>query len=221
MTSRRRTEKATDSQWNSRCCNAWFGSPAALLTVLAGAPVGAVGEWRKAGDDARSGVSGLAYEGRTAGGAGVRALVVHDNKRSGQQRLSRLTHRAGSDGVAPITWNGPETRRSGSHRGHSGDAGEYLALASRGIVYRLKVTGSAAEVLDYSPLPGIGEGDDFESFALVAREGKLAALWADREPVPNATPRHAVRGAADVRSLGAAAVRRSDAPGLSGGVPDR
>ncbi|MFJ1715862.1 hypothetical protein [Streptomyces sp. NPDC088260] len=58
--------------------------------------------------------------------------------------------------------------------------GEYLALASRGIVYRLKVTGSAAEVLDYSPLPGIGEGDDFESFALVAREGKLAALWADR-----------------------------------------
>ncbi|MEE1839402.1 hypothetical protein [Streptomyces sp. JV190] len=58
--------------------------------------------------------------------------------------------------------------------------GEYLALASRGIVYRLKVTGSAAEVLDYSPLPGIGEGDDFESFALVAWEGKLAALWADR-----------------------------------------
>ncbi|MCX4734303.1 hypothetical protein [Streptomyces sp. NBC_01363] len=58
--------------------------------------------------------------------------------------------------------------------------GEYLALASRGIVYRLKVTGSTAAVLGYSPLPGIGEGDDFESFALVARGGNLAALWADR-----------------------------------------
>ncbi|MEU9106381.1 hypothetical protein AB0D54_18895 [Streptomyces xanthophaeus] len=30
-----------------------------------------------------------------------------------------------------------------------------------------------------APLPVIGEGDDFESFALVAQNGRLAALWAD------------------------------------------
>ncbi|MGW7709750.1 hypothetical protein [Streptomyces sp. NPDC054771] len=153
---------------------------AALLTMLAGAPAGAAGEWRKVGDDARSGVSGLAYEGRTADGAGVHALVVHDNKGSGQQRLSRLIHRTGSDGVAPITWNGPEPVDLEAIEAIPGIPEEYLALASRGIVYHVKVTGSAAEVLDYSPLPGIGEGDDFESFALVARDGRLAALWADR-----------------------------------------
>lgn len=67
--------------------------------------------------------------------------------------------------------------------------GEYLALASRGIVYRLKVTGSAAEVLDYSPLPGIGEGDDFESFALVAREGNSPRSGRTGEPVPSVPPR--------------------------------
>ncbi|MFF1649124.1 hypothetical protein [Streptomyces sp. NPDC058240] len=87
---------------------AWITAAAALLTVLGSAPAGADGEWQKVGGDARSGVSGLAYEGRTADGAGVHALIVHDNKRSGQQRLSRITHREGSDGISPITWDGPE-----------------------------------------------------------------------------------------------------------------
>ncbi|MGW1409658.1 hypothetical protein [Streptomyces sp. NPDC002403] len=78
---------------------AWITAAAALLTVLGGAPAGAAGEWQKVGDDARSGVSGLAYEGRSADGAGVHTLVVHDNKKSGQRRLSRITHRDGHDGV--------------------------------------------------------------------------------------------------------------------------
>lgn len=159
---------------------AWITAAAALLTMLGSAPAGADGEWQKVGGDARSGVSGLAYEGRTADGAGVHALIVHDNKRSGQQRLSRITHREGSDGISPITWDGPEPVDLEAIEAIPGTPGEYLALASRGIVYRLKVTGSTAAVLDYSPLPGIGEGDDFESFALVARGGNLAALWADR-----------------------------------------
>ena len=154
---------------------------AALLTMLGSAPAGAdSGQWQKVGGDARSGISGLAYEGRTADGEGVHALAVHDNKRSGQQRLSRITHREGSDGVSPITWDGPEPVDLEAIEAVPGMPGDYLALASRGIVYRLKVSGSTAEVVDYTPLPGITEGDDFESFALVARDGKIAALWADR-----------------------------------------
>ncbi|WP_260333882.1 hypothetical protein [Streptomyces beigongshangae] len=153
---------------------------AALLMLFAAVPAGAGSSWQKVGDDARSGVSGLAHEGPADGGAAVRVLVVHDNKRSGQQRLSRITHRKGSVRVAPITWDGPQPVDLEAIEAVPGRAGEYLALASRGIVHHLKVTGSMARVVDYSPLPAVGEGDDFESFALVAANGRLAAVWADR-----------------------------------------
>ncbi|MDT9691832.1 hypothetical protein Q5762_26560 [Streptomyces sp. P9(2023)] len=171
---------------------AWLAAAATLLTVLGTGPaVGAAdGTWQKVGGDARSGVSGLAYEGRTADGSGVNLLVVHDNKRTGRQRLSRITHHDGSatatasatasDSVAPLTWNGAEPVDLEAIEAVPGAPGEYVALAARGIVYRLKVDGSTATVLDYAPLPAIGDGDDFESFALIAQNGKLAALWADR-----------------------------------------
>ncbi|WP_229700924.1 hypothetical protein [Streptomyces camponoticapitis] len=155
-----------------------LGAATALLTMLGTAPAGAADEWRRTGGDARSGVSGIAYEGRT--GDGVRVLVVHDNKRGGQARLSRITHRDGSDSVSPITWDGAEPVDLEAVEAVPGLPGEYLALAARGIVYRLKVTDSTATVVDYTPLPAIGEGDDFESFALVSQNGRIAALWADR-----------------------------------------
>ncbi|WP_407560086.1 hypothetical protein [Streptomyces sp. 184] len=151
---------------------------AALLTAVGTAPAGADDAWRKVGGDVRSGVSGAAYEGGTAAGADL--LVVHDNKRSGQRRLSRITHGEGSDVVAPITWDGPEPVDLEAIEAVPGLPGEYLALAARGIVYRLKVAGTTATVTDYSPLPAIGEGDDYESFAIVAQNGQLAATWADR-----------------------------------------
>ncbi|MFJ3922151.1 hypothetical protein [Streptomyces sp. NPDC090022] len=159
---------------------AWLTATTALLVALGTTLAGAVGEWHRAGADARGGVSGVAFEGRTGDGAGVRVLVVHDNKRSGQQRLSRLTHGDGSDGVSPITWDGPEPVDLEAIEAIPGMPGEYLALTGRGIVYRMKVTGSTATVVDHTPLPAIGTGDDFESFALVARNGRLVALWADR-----------------------------------------
>lgn len=156
-----------------------------LLTTLGSAPAGAADEWQKVGADARSGVSGLAYEGRTEDGTGVQVLAVHDNKRSGQQRLSRITQREGSATVAPLTWDGPEPVDLEAVETIPGMPGEYLALTGRGILYRLKVAGTTATVVDYTPLPAIGEGDDFESFALVAQNGKLAALWADRGAGPD------------------------------------
>ncbi|MFI6422476.1 hypothetical protein ACIBG6_34400 [Streptomyces sp. NPDC050842] len=164
---------------------AWLTAATALLTTLGSAPAGAAGEWQKVGADARSGVSGLAYEGTTEDGTGVRVLAVHDNKRSGQQRLSRITHREGSDTVSPLTWDGPEPVDLEAIEAIPGMPGEYLALTSRGVLFRVKVAGSTATVVDYTPLPAIGEGDDFESFALVAQNGKLAALWADRGTGPD------------------------------------
>ncbi|MEU5346785.1 hypothetical protein AB0H18_39225 [Streptomyces sp. NPDC020766] len=159
---------------------AWFTAATVLLTTLGTAPAGAEGVWQKVGGDARNGVSGLAYESRTSDGSGVDVLAVQDNKGAGQKHLSRITHWEGADGVSPIAWDGPEPVDLEAIEAIPGMPGEYLALTSRGIVYRLKVAGPTATVVDYSPLPAIGEGDDFESFALVAQNGKLAVLWADR-----------------------------------------
>ncbi|WP_411107909.1 hypothetical protein [Streptomyces sp. c-19] len=153
-----------------------------LLTVLGAAPVGATDTWQKVGADARSGVSGLAFASRTEDGTGIHALVVHDNKRTGQQRLSRITYKEGTKpAVTPLTWDGPEPVDLEAIEAVHGTPGRYVALASRGIVYHLSVSGGTATVVDYAPLPAIGEGDDFESFALVSSpNGKQAALWADR-----------------------------------------
>ncbi|MFE4668106.1 hypothetical protein ACFRI7_33830 [Streptomyces sp. NPDC056716] len=161
---------------------AWLTAVAVLTTMPGASPAAALGAspWQKVGSDAHSGVSGIAYEGRTDDGTGVRVLVVHDNKRTGQPRLSRITHEEGAVGVSPVTWDGPEPSDLEAIEAIPGMPGEYLALASRGIVYRLKVTDSTATVVDHSPLPAIGEGDDFESLALFSHDGRLAALWADR-----------------------------------------
>lgn len=149
-----------------------------LLTLLAAAPAGAADGWQQVGADSRTGVSGLAAE------AGGTALVAHDNKRPGQARLSRLTYADGAAALSPVAWDGAYAEDLEAVEAVPGMPGEYLALASRGIVYRLRVAGDTATVVDYAPLPMIGEGADFESFALVARGGKLAALWADRGDGP-------------------------------------
>ncbi|MEV0253715.1 hypothetical protein AB0H82_05480 [Streptomyces sp. NPDC050732] len=153
---------------------------AALLTTGAVHPAGAAEGWQRAGDDIRSGISGLALTQETEGK--IRALVVRDNKKPGQNRLAALTYRPGrSAAVAPLTWTGTaEPMDLEAVETVPGTSDEYVALASRGLVYHLKVTGGEAAVLDTSPLPAIADGDDYESFALTSRHGKLAAVWADR-----------------------------------------
>lgn len=158
---------------------AFVAAAAALLATLGAAPAGAAEEWQRVGTDSHSGVSGIAVEGRTDDG-GVNALIVHDNKNTGEPRLSRVTLREGSASVSRLTWSGAEPVDLEAVEAVPGKAGEYVALASRGIVYHITVAGSTATVIDYAPLPAIGEGDEFESFAIISQNGTLAALWADR-----------------------------------------
>ncbi|QEU90892.1 hypothetical protein [Streptomyces kanamyceticus] len=150
---------------------------AALFT--SGAPVADDG-WQQVGDDISTGISGLALTGR-AGGA-THALVVRDNKKPGQNRVAELTYRPGRAAlVEPLAWSGgAEPIDLEAVEAVPGTSDEYVALASRGLVYHLKVTGSEAEVLDTSPLPAIADGDDYESFTLASRHGKTVAVWADR-----------------------------------------
>ncbi|MEU7583723.1 hypothetical protein AB0B50_39800 [Streptomyces sp. NPDC041068] len=136
--------------------------------------------WQQAGAGMTTGISGLALTGR-AGGA-THALVVRDNKKPGQNRVADLTYRPGRSAVVePLAWSGgAEPIDLEAIEAVPGTTDEYVALAGRGLVYRLKVTGSEAEVLDTSPLPAIADGDDYESLALTSRHGRMAAVWADR-----------------------------------------
>ncbi|MEJ1196372.1 MULTISPECIES: hypothetical protein [unclassified Streptomyces] len=150
-----------------------------------GEPALAATGWQQVGHDMRSGIGGLAVTSH-AGGT-YRALIALDNKRPGEQRIAQLTYRHGGPGravvVRPLDWRGgAEPIDLETLEAVPGTTDEYLAVASRGLVYHLKADddGDAVEVRDLSPLPAIGQGDNFESFALVSRHGKLAAVWADR-----------------------------------------
>ncbi|MGA4845833.1 hypothetical protein ACOBQB_06065 [Streptomyces sp. G5(2025)] len=153
---------------------------AALVTAGAATAPAAGGGWQQVGADITSGVSGLAFSGRTHGT--THALVVRDNKKPGQNRVAALTYRPGrSAAVEPLAWTGgSEPIDLEAIEAVPGAPGEYVALASRGLVYHLKTAGTRVEVLDTSPLPAIADGDDYESFALTSKPGKMAAVWADR-----------------------------------------
>ncbi|MFG3365084.1 hypothetical protein ACGF0K_08915 [Streptomyces sp. NPDC048156] len=153
----------------------------ATLALVAAGQAGAAGPWVQVGDDVKSGISGLALTEHSGGT--VHALVVRDNKKPGDNRIAQLTYSEGESAsavVTPVTWDGAEPIDLEAVEAVPGAPGEYVALASRGLVYHLRLTGGTVKVLDLSPLPGIREGDDFESFALASDKGKLAAVWADR-----------------------------------------
>ncbi|MEB8336454.1 hypothetical protein [Streptomyces endophyticus] len=165
---------------------------AAFVTLALAAPARAdapsepapeTGGWQQVGEDATSGVSGLALTGEAAAD-GTEALVVHDNKKPGQPRISRVTfHQSAPKDttVTPVAWEGPVPKDLEAIEAVPGTHGEFMALASRGLVYRLQVAGDTARVLDLAPLPAIPEGADFESFALgTSASGRTVAVWADR-----------------------------------------
>ncbi|WP_245238838.1 hypothetical protein [Streptomyces sp. MZ04] len=156
---------------------------AVLLTPgMSPAKPKAAADWQQVGYDLQSGISGLAVASRS--GDTFSALVVRDNKKPGQNRIAKVTYQQGrTPDVTPLAWQGgAEPVDLEALDRVPGTKDEYVAVASRGLAYHLKTTdaGEAVEVLDISPLPAIGHGDDFESFTLTARNGKLAALWADR-----------------------------------------
>ncbi|MEV6358616.1 hypothetical protein [Streptomyces hydrogenans] len=144
------------------------------------------------------GISGITVTRRAGGG--FEALVVHDSKKPGEPRISRYAHRPGeAPRAVPLDWRGAgEPIDLEAIDRVPGRPGEYIALASEGIGYRVRVTGNTGEaggigeagdtggtgveVLDLFPLPAISEGDNFEGFALAptAQAGVMVAVWADR-----------------------------------------
>ncbi|MGY0490943.1 hypothetical protein [Streptomyces sp. WG-D5] len=141
------------------------------------------GGWQRVGDDARSGISGLALTGEGAAGGALEALVVHDNKKPGERRLGRITFDPSAPQdttVSPVAWEGAPPKDLEAVEAVPGAPGAFMALASRGLVYRIQLDGDTARVLDLAPLPAIPEGADFEGFALGTSHGRTVAVWADR-----------------------------------------
>ncbi|MGH4032939.1 hypothetical protein ACQB60_28845 [Actinomycetota bacterium Odt1-20B] len=167
-------------------------SLAAASTGAATGATGATGGWVPVGSGMTEGVSGLAVSAGSDSGSGsgsgsgdaLRALVVRDNKKPGENRVAQLTYGSGASSahLTPLKWEGvgEPIDLEAVEAVPGGADGEYVALASRGLIYHLTVKGDTVQVSDISPLPAIREGDDYESFTLTSRHGKLAAVWADR-----------------------------------------
>lgn len=155
---------------------------AVLLTTGMSTAQPKAGQWQQVGGDVKSGISGLSVTSRP--GDALSTLVVRDNKKPGDNRIAHVTYRpGGSAEVDPVVWQGTaEPVDLEALDAVPGTSDEYVAVASRGLAYHLKLTdaGESVQVLDTTPLPAIGHGDDFESFTLTARKGKIAAVWADR-----------------------------------------
>ncbi|WP_181764491.1 hypothetical protein [Streptomyces albidus (ex Kaewkla and Franco 2022)] len=147
--------------------------------------------WQSVGEGKTSGVSGIAVTGTGSVKDGVDAIVVRDNKKSDENRISSVTYEEGKDPeVEPLEWEGdPLPSDLESLDNVPGEQGGYLAVASSGTAYHLQVADGAAKVVDTFTLPALESGDEIENLALgappasagaTAQEGKLVAVWGDR-----------------------------------------
>ncbi|WP_432082733.1 hypothetical protein [Streptomyces sp. WAC 04229] len=135
--------------------------------------------WVSTGEGMTSGVSGMVVTDRDHDG--YDALIVRDNKKPGENRLAKVSVESGKADVEPLGWTGSETpvdlEAIDEVPGHDD---QYIAVASEGKGYRFDLKRDGAHVRDTFTLPQIGEGDNFEDFALTSWHGKLTAVWADR-----------------------------------------
>ncbi|GAA4524876.1 hypothetical protein [Amycolatopsis samaneae] len=150
----------------------------AVLAVPAPAATAADG-WESIGDGMTSGAGGVAV--LSQGPDSVEALVVRDNKKPGENRAARVRMTGGAvTGVDPIEWSGETPVDLEAVAAVPGRPGEYVALASAGKGFHLRLDGPRARVLATFPLPAGKPGANYEGFALKSGAGGLLAVWADR-----------------------------------------
>ena len=138
-------------------------------------------EWQLVGQGITEGISGLAVIAADANEASF--IAVHDNKQPGEKRLSILRRRGHDVEARPLAWTGeplpvdleaicrqPET------------ASTFLALTSRGAVYRFTLRGDAEVSFDPTPVgvPNSAEERQFESFDVQRVGTQTFACWAER-----------------------------------------
>ncbi|MGW6462198.1 hypothetical protein ACWF94_40790 [Streptomyces sp. NPDC055078] len=144
------------------------------------APPAPQGDWAHTGDGITSGISGMAVLGQ--GDHDVEVLVVHDNKRAGERRASRVRLSPGPVVQATeLGWEGErlpvDLEALTEVPGHQD---EFAALESSGHGFHFRLDGDTVTVLREFTVPDVAPGDNYEGFALVERAGRMTAVWAHR-----------------------------------------
>ncbi|POZ49765.1 esterase-like activity of phytase family protein [Methylovulum psychrotolerans] len=146
------------------------------LTALLAAPA-CFADWQSVGEGKTIGISGIAPIDKT------RYLVVHDNKKPDQPRLSIITVGSKTASLASIAWCDkakPPIDLEGltAIPNHSG---EYLVLESKGSVTRIKLSGKTCKVTHAAfNLPTQTEASNMEALALQCFGKNCLLAWAER-----------------------------------------
>ncbi|MFF3558013.1 hypothetical protein ACWD4V_31800 [Streptomyces tsukubensis] len=154
---------------------------AALVCAAPSAPAAAEDGWLPTGPGITAGISGLAAATPAAGGT-ADLLAVHDNKKAGEPRVSRIRiEPGGAPAVRGLQWRGPRLPVDLEALSEvPGQPGEFVALESSGRGYHLRLQPDAVRVVREFTVPDAASGENYEGFELTRRSGRLVAVWAHR-----------------------------------------
>ncbi len=143
---------------------------AAVTTMLWAVPMSpAAGSgWTQVSSKAVGGISGIAA-------APNGWLVVHDNKKQGQDRVALLDD-GGS--LTELTWPGSQPSDLEAVTSVPGQSGVFATLTSTGAGHLISVSGRDVIVIQRFTVPR--GTSNIESFALTDSSGTTVALWAVR-----------------------------------------
>ncbi len=164
-----------------------------LALALAASSPGSL-DWQLVSHSSESTISGICRWGNS--GDAPRYIVVHDNKKAGQARMSLLVH-AASWTLSTVVVFDPQRLVTDS-KGEllirdlegicpiPGKANEFLTVGNRegkeGFVFafRLNADRKTAEVIGTAELPGMQPDFDLEGLDLIPAGNAVFAVWADR-----------------------------------------
>ncbi|EMD25123.1 hypothetical protein [Amycolatopsis azurea] len=135
--------------------------------------------WESIGTGMTSGASGIAVLDKN--GDRVDALVLRDNKKTGENRAVRARLDRGKvSKVDAIDWPGELPVDLEAAAAVPGKSGEFIALASDGEGFHIKLKDRRLKVLGSFRVPKGDPDDNYEGFALKKVNDRLFAVWADR-----------------------------------------
>jgi hypothetical protein len=152
----------------------------ALMAVLSASRPGSAAEWIKVGEGKLRGISGIALLSRQAERTDF--LVVHDNKDAGEPRLGVLIASPARVEYRVLAWPGDGNPPVDLEAISSvpGEPGNFLAVTSRGQVFRLAVSGTEVTILGDFLLPDLPPQANIEGFSVQKLGFRLVAAWGHR-----------------------------------------
>ncbi|MBB5850316.1 hypothetical protein ACFQ05_24190 [Amycolatopsis umgeniensis] len=153
--------------------------PALVIPLFLPSTASAGDGWESIGAGMTSGASGVAVLAHDEDR--IDALVVRDNKKPGENRAVRVRLDRGQvSKVDPIDWPGELPVDLEAAEAVPGKAGEFIALASDGKGFHIRLDGRRLKVLGAFRVPKGDPDDNYEGFALKKVNDRLFAVWADR-----------------------------------------